>query len=323
MHAANRKPSWSALQTVSVLLLCRLTFFFCCDLPYSAAYAEGMLAAALAQTVLLLPLLFFRCRIPQTLLWIYRAFALLSAASLAAEGFRLLTALQSPQPQLFAVLFLLTLLFTVSRPQASTARTAVILLVTVGAALLLLPVSGIRSANRISLCMPGSFSDAFFREFRCSPEIGVLPVLLTHQKPHGLYTKHALVLWLTGRLAVLPGLVLFGAMQNGRLTHGAGLPFFLMLAGAPLSDAVRTDGFWMLFAAGSAVLCVTFFLQLTVPPSRRPVRAVLLTVLLLAGTAVLFCCAGYRGAGLGIAALMLGALLPAALMLMKRKGRIP
>ena len=325
MTAAARTPSWSALQTAAVLLLCRLSFFFCCDLPYSAAYAKGMLTAALAETVLLLPLLILRRRIrfPHGVLWIYRIFSLISAALLAAEGFRLLLALHSAQPALFAAMFAAVLLYTVSRPQAATARSAVILLVIVGAALLLLPVSGIRSANRISLHMPGSFWEAFLREFRCSPEIAVLPVLLSHQKQHEQYAPHAVAVWLIGRLAVLPGLVLFGAMQNGRLTRGAGRPFFLLLAGAPLSDAVRTDGFWMLFAAGSAVLCVSFFLQIAVPPSRRPIRALFAVMLLFFGITSLLLRSGYRGTGLGAAAILPGSLLPAVQILIQRKGRHP
>ncbi|MBQ8920986.1 MAG: hypothetical protein IJ060_02360 [Oscillospiraceae bacterium] len=323
MNAAARTPSWSALQTAAVLLLCRLTLFFCCDQPYTAAYAKGMLAAALTEAVLLLPLAIFRrfCRFPPAMMWIYRVFSLISAAFLAAEGFRLLHALHSAQPALFAAMFLLTLLFTVSRPQAATARAAVILLVTVSTALLLLPVSGIRTANPVSLHMPGSVSGAFFREFRCSPELALLPVLLSHPKKQEQYAPHALAVWLIGRLAVLPGLVLFGTMQNGRLTRGAGSPFFLMLAGAPLSDAVRTDGFWMLFAAGSAVLCVSFFLQLALPPSRRPVRALLTVMLLFTGLTWLCISADYRGTGLGIAALLLGALLPGVLLPISRTRR--
>ncbi|MBR3267507.1 MAG: hypothetical protein IKI58_02075 [Oscillospiraceae bacterium] len=317
---SRRAPAWSALQTASLLLLCRLTAFFCCDAPYTAAYAQGMFAAALTEAALLLPLLLFRksLRIPEPLLWGYRFFSLVSAAYLSARGFRLFCLLHLEAPHLFAGMFFLTLLFTVSRTQAATARTAVLLLVTVSAAFLLLPVSGIRSAHMISLYTSGSFSDAFFREFRNSPETALFPLLITRQKAKEQYAPHACAVWLTGRLVILPLLVLFGAMQNGRLTAWKGSPFFLLLARTPLSDAIRTDGFWMLFAAGCSVLSITFFLQQAMPPFRMPVRKLFSVMLPYPALTLFFLRTNRHGTGIGIAALSLGILLPCMLLLIQR-----
>ena len=318
-----RAPAWSALQTAAILLLCRLTVFFCCPAPYTAAYAMGMLAAVLLQAALLLPLakLRHRLQIPAPMLWIYRGFALFLAAYYAASGLRLMHMLHCPSPHLLPALFLLTLLYTVSRTQAATARTAVLLLVITAAAMLLLPVSGFRAAHAVSLYLPGNARAAFFREFRHSGELALLPVLLTHAKPQEQYAPHALTAVCIGRATVLPLTVLLGTVQNGRLTAWEGSPFFLLLARTPLSDAVRTDGFWLLLAAGCAVLCVTFALQQAIPPRARPVRAALLAVPACAGLTLLLSRTGYDGTGLGIAALLLGAALPyACLLYNKIKG---
>jgi len=74
------------------------------------------------------------------------------------------------------------------------------------------------------------------------------------------------------RCIFLPALVLFGAMQNGRLLRFAGNPFFLLLARTPLSDAVRTDGLWMMLAFGCGIVSITFCLQTAMPPQRKKLR---------------------------------------------------
>lgn len=310
-----RTATWSALQTAAILLLCRLTAFFCCKAPYTAADAIGMAAGTALQCVILLPLLLLRnrLRIPAPLLWVFRGYALIQSAWTAAEGFRLVQMLQTPMPALFCVLFLLTLLYTASRTQAATARTAVLMLVLVSGAFLLLPVSGIRSAHAISLYLPaGSVWEAFIRELRLTGALGLLPLLLTHPRKKELYAPHALGVFFIGRLVILPLLVLFGTMQNGRLTEWEGSPFFLLLARTPLSDALRIDGVWMLYAIGCAVLCVTFFIQQSIPQSKAPVRTLLFTLLLFLGLTALFLHTEYDGTGLGIAALTVGGLLPCA-----------
>lgn len=315
-------PSWSALQTAAILLLCRLSSFFCCDMPYTAAYAGGMLAAAAVQAALLLPIVKYRhlLQIPAPLLWLYRGFALFLAADHAASALRLMRMLHCPAPHLLPMLFLLTLLYTVSRTQAATARTAVLLLVITAAAMLLLPVSGFRAAHAVSLYLPGNAFSAFLREFRQSGESALLPVLLMHQKSEDRYAPHALAAVCIGRGAVLPMLVLLGTMQNGRLTRWAGSPFFLLLARTPLSDAVRTDGFWLLLAAGCAVLCVTFALQQAIPPEKLPLRGELAAVPVCGGLALLLSRTGYDGTGIGAAALLLGAGIPYACLLLRTAG---
>ena len=309
-------PRWSALQTAAILLLCRLSAFFCCPVPYTAAYAKGMFAAVLVQAAMLLPLVKLRhlLRIPVPALWLFRLSALTLAAVRTADAFRLMKQLRCPAPHLLPLMFLAVLLYTVSRPQAATARTAVLLLVLASAGMLLLPVSGLRAAHAVSLYLPGNAKGAFLREFRQSAELALLPVLLTNQKPKEQYAPHALTAVCIGRGAVLPLLVLLGTMQNGRLTNWQGSPFFLLLARTPLSDAVRTDGFWLLLAVGCAVLCVTFLLQQAIPQTRTPELPRLSVLLICTGAAACFIRTGYRGEGLGIAAAVTGAGLPYLLL---------
>ena len=140
----------SALQAASILLLCRLTAFFCCGAPYTAAYAGGMAAAVLLQSILLLPLLYTQktLLIRKPLLLLYRIYALLWAAWLLSQLFTLLNDLQMPHPLLTVGMLLTALGYTLLLPVAATARTAVLLLVLTAAGFLLLPISGIGTARR-------------------------------------------------------------------------------------------------------------------------------------------------------------------------------
>ena len=266
----DQSNGWSAVQGAAVIILIRLTAFFCCDAPYSAAYALGMLAAAAIQSALMLLLLRIRLPIRGAGEILMRIYAVFCAAFLTGLLLRLYRQLRLVHFAGFVILLLLTLCDTASLQERAAARAAVILLCIAGLGFLLLPVSGIGTARRILLHTPDSVWAGFCREWRYACELPLLLWVRQKQEPDA--AKHSTFAWAFVRCIFLPALVLFGAMQNGRLLRFAGNPFFLLLARTPLSDAVRTDGLWMMLAFGCGIVSITFCLQTAMPPQRKKLR---------------------------------------------------
>lgn len=300
----------TALQAAAILLLCRLTAFFCCDAPYTAAYAAGAGAAALLQTLLLLPLLRGEMQIPAPLLWAYRGYALFAGAWLLKDLAALLLTLQMPHPLLTVGLLLIALFYTLRLPAAATARTAVLLLLLSAIGILLLPISGIGTAQRLHLYLPDSVPAAFLRELRQSREFALAPLLLLRLPQENHCRLKALLLRLFGQGVLLPLCVLLGAMQNGRLTAWQGSPFFLLLARIPLSDAMRTDGFWMLLAVGCGLLSLTWLTGTSLPEGAPQKRAAFAALPMLAAVALCMHITEYDGGGMALAGVLLGAGVP-------------
>ena len=255
---------WSAVQGAAMMILLRLFPFFCCGRAFSAAYAKQMLLTAILHTALILPLLHFRCRskIPPFLLRCFRLCAAFEAAHLTFLLRRLCMQLHFQYTAALLPMLFGMLLYTVSLHDRAAARTGSLLLFLACAGFLLLPVSGIGTAQRILM----HTLDLMHRPGAEWAEACELPLLpLIWQKQTESAAKRSSFAWAAFRILFLPALVLFGTMQNGRLQHFSGNPFFLLLARTPLSDAVRTDGFWMLLAFGCGALCITFCLQTAKP----------------------------------------------------------
>ena len=313
----------TALQGAAILLICRLTAFFCCGTAYTAAYAAGMAAAAVVQSVLILPLLRGNITIPAPLMLLLRGYALFSGAMILQELAGLLGALHMPHPLLTVGFLLAALLYTLRLPAAASARTAVLLLLLAGFGFLLLPISGIGTAERLHLCLPGSFADAFLLALRQSREFALLPLILTQVRENSHARLRAVIIRALGQGVILPLAVLLGTMQNGRLTNWQGSPFFLLLARIPLSDALRTDGFWMLLAVGCGLLSLTWFTQ-TAAAAEKPARSTAFAAVLLTA-ALAFCMrlTGYDGTGMGVAAVLLSAAVSVSAWVHPRTAAAP
>lgn len=249
----------SALQGAALMILLRLTAFFCGGAPYTAAHALGILAAGAIQAVLAGILLHFRRHIPHWTVNLLRGWALLWAVMLSAMLTRLYVMMRLGRPAVILLLLSLMLLYTVPQSFRAADRTAVLMLCIIALSFLLLPVSGYHTAQRILLHTPDSFAAAFRREWLFSGELPLLPLIWLRQEQQS--ARRSTIAWCAFKCIFLPVLVLFGTMQNGRLTMFRGSPFFLLLARTPLSDAIRTDGLWMLYAYGCGALCITFCLQ--------------------------------------------------------------
>ncbi len=304
---------WRAVQGAAVMILLRLFVFFCSGEPYTAAHARGMFCAAAVQAGAALFLLCFRqyLQIPQLFLVIWRAYAVFQAALLTGFLYGLCCQLDLQQPLAVMGLLIPVLIYTVSLHDRATARTAVLLLCIAGMAFLLLPVSGIGTVQRSLLHMPDSAGAAFLREWFYAGETAMLPLIW--QKQTFSAARRSTLAWAGFRCIFLPALVLFGTMQNGRLLHFAGNPFFLLLARTPLSDAVRTDGFWMLLAFGCGLLCLTFYLQ-TAKPHGQEHPALRVFLCYFAALAVMRLLPDIRYAAC-IGTLFFGILLPCCLIL--------
>ena len=260
----------SAVQSAAMLILLRLCTFLCSSTPFSASGAKHALLTALLHAALILPLLQFRSRmqIPAFLLHGYRLCAAFEAAYLTL-ALRRLCIQSGQQIHLLLPLLLLLLLYTVRLHERACLRTASLLLFLAAAGFLLLPLSGIGTAQRILLYTPAQPVPPGY-EWADACELPFLPLLLQKQTEQA--AKRSAFAWAAFRILFLPALILFGTMQNGRLLYFQGNPFFLLRARTPLSDAVRTDGFWMLFVFGCGMLCITFCLQTAKPPLRTQHR---------------------------------------------------
>lgn len=260
MRAERTNHDTSAAELAALLILCRLARFFCCDTPYSVGYAKNMFLAGVLQAVLLLPMFFWRKPFspPVPLRFAAQGLAIWLAADMAADCYRLLVAADAPNPPLTMILLILCVFYAANLPRTAVYRAGLFLLCAAVCAFLLLPIGGLSSARFLSLWSNSTQNRAFLLEWKESAELALLPFLACkNPKP----AKKAAAAWITVRCTILPAVVLFGAMQCGRLRGFRGNPFMLLLARVPFSDTLRTDGLWLMLAVGCAALGTAFLTQ--------------------------------------------------------------
>ncbi len=271
------KPDFSAAELFSMLIICRFARFFACDVPYSITYAKGIVAAGIMQACLLLPIFLRRkpYHIPHVTKSVIRAFALILCADLATDLYHLLLAADAPHPVITMIFSLCAVAYAVSLPKAAVFRASIFLVAASILAFALLPLGGLSTARLI--CLESSAAVAhpadFWTGWNDSAELALIPVLYAS---HRNESKKAAFAWISVCAIGLPLLVLYGAMQCGRLGAVQGNPFALLLARVPLSDALRTDGLWVMLAAACAVLGGAFLLGQFCGDAPRPARQTLL-----------------------------------------------
>ena len=259
----------------ALLILPRLFAFFCADAPYSAASALGMLLAVIPQAAVLF--LLTRRREPLTfpprMLQFCRGGAVLYAADLTVHFRTLCRSLLLPHSGVMLLLLAALLLYALRQPEHACGRAAELLLFAAAAGLILLPFGAFGTMRGITLFMPDSIAAGFFCELRQSGGLLLIPLLMQKQSPGT--ARRVLSAWILTRGVLLPLLVLFGTMQNGRLRGRIGNPFFLLLARTPLTEAIRTDGFWILCAFACGGLCIAACLRIAAQKETRPLQSFL------------------------------------------------
>lgn len=248
----------TAVQGIAILTLCRFAAFLTDSAAYTAAYAYGTVLAVLSQFLLLL--LFSRLRLPRISCVLRAAASVIWAGALCLRLHRLLTVTHAPAPLFTLVLLLITVCLSVRRPFAATARAATVILAASAAALILLPISGIGTAEPVYLHMHDSLPGGFLHAWLISGDFLILSPVLRRAESPAAKRKIAVGFGIGSGL-IIPSVILLGTMQNGRLRGFGGSPFFMLLARTPLSDAVRTDGFWLMLAVSLTVLSAAAMLK--------------------------------------------------------------
>ena len=274
MFLENHTKSAVTAQT-ALLILPRLFGFFCSDVPYSAAGALGMLLAVIPQAAVVFLLTRHREQLtfPPKLLQFCRIGTVLYAADLTVQFRGLCRDLLLPHCGIMLLLLGALLLYALRQPENAFGRAAELLLFAGAAGLILLPFAAFGTLRGIALFMPDSIAAGFFRELRHSGGLLLIPLLM--QKQSAQNAHKGLAAWIIARGLLLPPLVLFGTMQNGRLRGSIGNPFFLLLARTPLTEAIRTDGFWMLYAFACGGLCIAACLHISARPQAKPLQVLL------------------------------------------------
>ncbi|MBR3678601.1 MAG: hypothetical protein IKL87_00170 [Oscillospiraceae bacterium] len=298
-------PEFSASELSAVLILCRLARFFCCETPYSTQYAAHMLLTGILQAILLIPVFLRKTpyAVPKLTMRILEGFSLVLAADTAADCYRLLTAADAPSPVLTMLLLFAAVFYAVSLPRPAIFRASVFLLAAAILAFALLPLGGLSSARILSLWTSPPAPQGLLSEWTESAELALIPMFAAAQPAA---SKKAAASWIGARCIALPAIVLFGTMQCGRLRTFHGNPFLLLLARVPLSDALRTDGLWLMLAVACALLACGFFLQSFCGCRlRAPIRRRTIGVSLLFALTILFIIYNVNGGILACAAIAL------------------
>ena len=250
-------PQISVTQGIALAALCRLAAFLTDPCGYTAPFALGTFLAVCSQ--LLLVLLLCKIRLPQFLRILSGAAAVVWAGVLCLRLHRLLCVLHAPVPLVTLGLLLVTVCLMLRHPFAAAARTAAVFLMLSAAALILLPVSTVGTAEPVYLHMHGDLFGGFLCAWAISGDLFLLVPLLRRTKTPD--ARRILTGWSIGCGLVIPAVILLGTMQNGRLLGFGGAPFFMLLARTPLSDALRTDGFWLLLAVSLTALSAAALVQ--------------------------------------------------------------
>ena len=250
-------PQISVTQGIALAVLCRLAAFLTDSCGYTTPFALGALLAVCTQ--FLFVILLRRIRPPHFLRTVSSAAAAVWAGALCLRLHRLLCVLHAPVPLITLGLLLATVCLMLRHPFAAAARTAAVFLMLSAIALLLLPVSAIGTAEPVYLHMKGSLTGGFLCTWAISGDLFLLLPILRHAEKRD--ANRILTGWAVGCGLVIPAVILLGTMQNGRLLGFGGAPFFMLLARTPLSDALRTDGFWLLLAVSLTALSAAALLR--------------------------------------------------------------
>ncbi len=289
----------SATEICALLIITRLTHFFCGTVPYSSAFAVQSAITAAVQLLLIFPFLLRKSgyRVWDPASYAARGFALLLAAKSAADTYRFLVQADAPHPAWTIALLTITVGYILSLPRFSESRAAIFLLSATILAFILLPLGGRSSAKVLSLWSQIP-SPPIWQEWADSAETALLPIIIESSQKRG---KRAAWIWFAVRISFFPLMILYGAMQCGRLQINGGSPFLMLLQRVPFSDTLRTDGMWWMLAVGCSLLTITFLLRFCFIHAKQSTQMRCTGVIALTAFTILFII--YPPSGLTIAAI--------------------
>lgn len=289
----------SATEICALLIITRLAHFFCGTVPYSSTLAAQSALTAAVQLLLICPFLLRKSEYHVWNLASYatRGFALLLAAKSAADTYRFLVHADAPHPAWTIALLIITVGYILSLPRCSESRAAIFLLSASILAFILLPLGGRASAKALSLWSQIPLPP-FWQEWADSAEAALLPLIIESAQERG---KRAVWISFAARILFFPLLILYGAMQCGRLRINGSAPFLMLLQRVPFSDTLRTDGMWWMLAVGCSLLTITFLLRFCFIHAKHSAQMRCTGVAALTAFTILFIL--YPPSGLAIAAI--------------------
>ncbi len=258
----NTKSSTALL----AVLLCRIVLLCCSEMPFTSAYVIAAVLSLAVIALFALPLWIAAPHLDNKIPLLYRLAGIYTAALLLSRLYKLLQGLQSAYPMPTLLLMLLAACFCFTLPQRTTGRVAEILVFFFAAGAIFLLGRALFTGEALLLYTPParSITEYFFSAMHDNLPLMFLPLCLPAKGNAGTRRRRLCGCFLS--LLCIPLVILAGAVQNGRLSHWEGSPFFLLVSQSQSAAAIRTDGFWgvMVIAAGIAVL--VFCMQLCILP---------------------------------------------------------
>ncbi len=248
------------------VLLCRIVLLCCSEMPFTSANCIASVLSLAVIALLALPLWIAAPSLDGKTPVLFRLAGIYTAALLLSRLYNLLQTLQSAYPMPSVLLMLFAACFCFTLPQRSTDRVAEVLLFFLAMGAILLLGRAFFTGKALLLYTPAAHgvAECFFSAMHDNLPLLFLPLCLPADGNAAARRKRLCGCFLS--LLSLPLVILAGAIQNGRLSHWEGNPFFLLVSQSQTLAAIRTDGFWSVMIVAAAIAVLTFCMQLCILP---------------------------------------------------------